>query len=222
MNRLGIEVGYLTRAPRSYMQSGAIFFLLPFFLVGCQTTSFDSNSNTEIQSTVPSSFRVSDRLERVAVFYPKTSMRGLADAYMHLEGATFQLKEQRPSLHIVERLDLATIRDEQLFQSSGSASDETAIGLGRILGVDGIVLYRISCPSFRDMFGTRFTGVSSPVTVTSKIILVESGEVVFHNVVTSQVEKSRRFHSFDIQPLVTIALARGVDQTISDLRHAFR
>ena len=142
---------------------------------------------------------------------------------MRLEGATFQLKERRPTLKIVERLDLGTIQDEQRFQSSGLASDESAIGIGRILGIDGIVLYRVSCPSLRDLFMSKFTGAPAPVFVTSKVILVESGEVVYHNVVTTHVEPHRgSFRRADLSPLINLALVRGVDKTITDLQHAFR
>ncbi len=73
----------------------------------------------------------------------------------------------------------------------------------------------------------RFHGGLPPFTVTSKIILVESGEVVFYNVVTSRVE--RRFDEFasrygrsPMQPVIRAALDRGVAHTTADLWNAFR
>lgn len=203
--------------------------LLFSFLAGCRSAPSIENSPITVQSTVPSSSRIPPTVQRLAVFYPQTSMKELTDAYVQLAGATFQLKEQRPSLQIVERLDLQTLRDELRFQSSGLASDETAVRLGRVLGVDGILLYNIGCSLPRSRFISRnryFSGFSggSPLTViTSKIIMVETGEVVFHNVVTSRAtDDDGGFSSFKGLSLRPMALDWGVDQTIADLRQAFQ
>jgi hypothetical protein len=151
--------------------------------------------------------------------YPKTYDRELIEAYSRLEGAVFQLKERRPNLRIVDRFNLDTVLGEQRFQVAGLVSDEYAVRLGRLLGVDGIVLYRIEAPSLRDRFVARYgygaeNGAAGFV-ITSKIIMVETAEVVFHNVVTSRVEPGP-------SPVFRIALDLGIVQTAGDLLHAFR
>ncbi|MGH7429227.1 MAG: hypothetical protein ACREJ4_12870 [Candidatus Methylomirabilaceae bacterium] len=201
-------------------------FLLPL-VVACQTAPLHTTSSSLVRKTVPSSLQVPLNVERLAVLYPKTYSRELLDAYARLEGAAFQLKEQRPFLRIVDRFDLPTLRGEQRFQLGGAVSDESAIRLGRLLGVDSVLFFRIEGPNFRDQVFARFHGDLPPFTVTSKIILVESAEVVFHNVVTSPVERfngprSFFYSDFRVEPQVRAALDRGVVQTIADLSHAFR
>jgi|GEM_PF-633834 len=191
-------------------------------LTSCQSSEIRADSVATVTSTIPQSSLVPGSVKRLAVFYPKTSMKTLADAYLRLEGATFQLKKERPSLKIVERLDLSTIRNELRLQSSGFTSDESALRLGKILGVDGILVYRISCSSPTSQILSRFSGVASPISVMSKILSVETGEVLYDNVVTTQARDVSSFHSYDLKPLQTLALNRGMKQTIIDLRHAFR
>jgi len=201
-------------------------FLLPL-LVACQTVPPHATPASTVRKTVPSSLQVPLHVERLAILYPKTYNRELMDAYSRLEGAAFQLKEQRPFLRIVDRFDLPTIRGEQRLQLGGAVSDESAVRLGRLLGVDSVLFFRIEGPTLKDQVFARDHGDLPPFTVTSKIILVESAEVVFYNVVTSRVEAfrgltpffSREFH---VQPQVRAALDRGLAQTIADLSHAFR
>ncbi len=201
-------------------------FLLPL-VVACQAAPLHTTSASPVRKTIHASLQVPLNVERLAVLYPKTYSRELLDAYARLEGAVFQLKEQRPFLRIVDRFDLPTLRGEQRFQLGGAVSDESAIRLGRLLGVDSVLFFRIEGPNFRDQVFAKFHGDLPPFTVTSKIILVESAEVVFHNVVTSPVERFRGptsffYSDFRVEPQVRAALDRGVVQTIADLSHAFR
>lgn len=194
---------------------------------GCQSTAPPVLQGPTVLKTVPPSLQVPFTVERLAVLYPKTSIRELLDAYHRLEGAAFRLKEQRPSLRIVDRFELQTILGEQRFQFEGSVSEESAVRLGRLLGVDSVLLYRIEGPTFRDRVLARYYGDLPPFTVTSKIIMIESAEVVFHNVVTSPVVGVRDALSpsaveSSMPPAVRAALERGVAQTTEDLWHAFR
>jgi hypothetical protein len=193
--------------------------------LGCQTSpprSFDGF----VRSTAPLSLKVPLTVERLAILHPKTYNRELMDAYVQLTGAAFQFKEYRPWLQIIERFDLPTIQSEQRFQLSGAVSDDTAVGVGRLLGVDSILLYRIDGPTVRDRVLAKLYGEIPPFTVTSKVIRVESAEVVYYNVVTAPVTLGDdAFPSFSqgsprdfpLQP----ALERGIARTISDLRQAF-
>jgi hypothetical protein len=201
----------------------SILLLLSPPLASCQTApSFPP----PVWNTVTPSLRIPVNVERLAILYPKTYNRELMDAYTRLAGATFQLKEQRPSLHIVERFDLPTIRSEQSFQLSGAVSDSTAVGLGRLLGADSILLYQIEGPTIRDRILAKMYGGLPPFTVTSKVIRVESAEVVYYNVVTAPVasgnDSSPSFVTDSRYDLpFQAALNRGITQTIGDLQHAF-
>jgi len=194
---------------------------------GCAVLTHSPTPSPKVLKTVPASLQVPITIERLAILYPKTYNRELLNAYARLHGASFQLKELRPLLRIVERFDLPTILDEHRFQLGGSVSDESAIRLGRLLGVDTVLIYRIEGPSTRDLFFARYSGALLSYLVSSKVILVESAEVVFHNVVTSTVEGSESsaglFSSgHKWEHLASSALDRGIEQTIADLWNAFQ
>ena len=202
----------------------SILLLLSPPLAGCQTAP---TFPPPVWNTIAPSLRIPVNVERLAVLYPKTYNRELLDAYARLAGATFQLKEQRPSLHIVERFDLPTIRGEQSFQLSGAVSEGTAVGLGHLFGADSILLYQIEGPTIRDRVLAKLYGGLPPFTVTSKVIRVESAEVVYLNVVTAPVSPGNdSFPSFVTNSRYDLsfqaALNRGIAQTIVDLQHAFR
>lgn len=166
-------------------------------------------------------------VQRLAILYPQTSNAELRDAYVRLEGATFQLKDQRPSLKIVERFNLPALLTEHRLQLGGAVSEETAIRLGRLLGVDSVLIYRIEGPSLRDRIFARQHSDLPPIIVMSKIIRVESAEIVFHNVVTARVEDQAEWgwsvaDSTDFHRFNRAALERGIAQTVHDLRRAFQ
>lgn len=204
----------------------SVALLLFSALAGCQAAP-SAPLRPLVWQTVPPELRVPINVERLAVLHPKTYNRLVVDAYARLAGATFWLKEQRPSLRILERFDLPAIRHEQRFQLSGAVSDESALSVGRLLGVDSVLLYRIEEPSVRDRVLAKLYGDLPPFTVTSKIIMVESGEVVYHNVVTAPIARPHLLvpHFFsdpEMDHQLRAALDRGVVQTVADLRHAFR
>ncbi len=203
----------------------ANLLLCALTVLGCQTASPFTAAPSDLNATLPS-LRVPMTVERLAILHPKTYNRELMDAYARLAGAAFQLKEHRPFLRIIERFDLPAIQGEQLFQLSGAVSDATAISLGRFLGADSVLFYRIEGPTLRDRVLAKLYGELPPYTVTSKVVRVESAEVVYHNVVTAPVAFGNEFLSSlnDRQPDPSFrtALERGIAQTIADLQHAFR
>ena len=214
-------------AQRWGVSSKSVGLLLFPLLVGCHTTAPSARPVPLSWNTVPSSLLVPLDVERLAVLYPKTYSRELMEAYTRLEGATFQLKAQRPSLRIVERFNLPSILGEQRLQMGGAVSDETAIRIGRLLGVDSVLIYRIEGPTLRDRLFARYHGDLPPFMVTSKIVRVESAEVVFHNVVITRMAEptdgaSLSLTESDMQPLIRAALEHGVAQTVADLWNAFR
>lgn len=148
----------------------------------------------------------------------------MAEAYNRLEGATFQLKAHRPDLKIVDRFHLPVVLEEHRFQYAGAVADDSAIRIGRVLGVDSVLIYRIDGPSNRDRMWARSHRDLPPVTVTSKVIRVESAEVLYHRVVVAWIEDSPSWWSltdrFDYQRLSREAVERGIMQTVSELGQA--
>jgi hypothetical protein len=165
-------------------------------------------------------------VQRMAVLYPRGGTPEWSDAYGRLEGAAFQLKNVRPDLRIIDRSHIPAIVAEQRYQIGGLVSEESAVRIGRMLGVDSVLIYRIDGPTLRDRFFARQHRDLPPVTVTSKIIRVESGEVVYHNVVTARAEEAdgsgwSPSDPVDYQRWSREAVDRGVMQTVFDLHRAF-
>lgn len=165
-------------------------------------------------------------VQRMVVLYPRGGNPEWSSAYSRLEGAAFQLKTFRPNLRIIDRSHMLAIVSEQRFQVGGLVSDESAVRIGQMLGVDSVLIYRIDGPTLRDRLWARQHRDLPPVTVTSKIIRVESGEVVYHNVVTAPVDETEASgwalsDHVDYQRWSREAVDRGVMQTVFDLRRAF-
>jgi len=165
-------------------------------------------------------------VQRVAVLYPRGGTPEWSSAYGRLEGAAFQLKTFRPDLRIIDRSHMPAIVAEQRYQVGGLVSEESAVRIGRMLGVDSVLIYRIDGPTLRDRFFARQHRDLPPVTVTSKIIRVESGEVVYHNVVTARADEAEESgwspsDHVDYHRWSREAVDRGVLQTVFDLHRAF-
>ena len=206
-----------------FIQAGVIVGMLSGIL-GCQ-----GESSRLVPTNVWSadSFPIPRDVQRIAVLYPKSAGSEMADAYNRLEEATFGLKAVRPHLKFVDRLYLPVVLDEQRFQLTGSVADDSAVRLGRVLGVDTVLIYRISGPSMRDRLWARSYRDLPPVTVTSKMIRVESAEVLYHNIVETEIEESTSWiRSFSdgtgYQRLSREAVERGIVQTVLELRQALK
>lgn len=206
-----------------FIQAGVIVGLLSGML-GCQGKS-PQIVPSSVSSVSP--FPIPQEVQRIAVLYPKSVGSEMADAYNRLEEATFGLKLVRPSLKFVDRLYLPLVLEEHRFQLAGSVADESAVRLGRVLGVDTVLIYRINGPSMRDRMWARSYRDLPPVTVTSKMIRVESAEVLYHNIVETEIEGSFSWggsllDKADYQRLSREAMERGILQTVSELRQALQ
>ena len=212
-----------TESPVLFIQAGVLVGVLGGML-GCQG---DSSQVMPSNVSAVAPFPIPREVQRIAVLYPKSVSSEMADAYNRLEEATFGLKAVRPSLKFVDRLYLPVVLEEHRFQLTGWVADESAVGLGRVLGVDTVLLYRINGPSMRDRMWARSPRDLPPVTVTSKMIRVESAEVLYHNVVEAEIEESASWGgSFldraEYQRLSREAMERGIVQTVSELRQALK
>ncbi len=190
---------------------------------GCHSAAPDVGMVTP---PVPPPHPIPQDIRRIAILYPQSVPLELRQAYQRLEGATFALKAHRPDLTIVDRVDFVTVLKEHRFQTMGSVADDSAISIGRVLGVDSILLYRIDSPSYRDRMWARRASDLPPVTVTSKLIRVESAEVLYHRVVVAQLQDATAAGSSVSEPseyqrLSREALERGIRETVQELGRAF-
>jgi hypothetical protein len=180
---------------------------LPQFIVE------ESTSPTQIPASVA----------RLAILFPHATDPSIKSTYLDLEAHSFRLKALRPELQFVDRTLLQALRQEQKFQLSGSVSDQTAIRLGQLLGADSILHYHVERPTWLDQMRARFSGQLPPVRVFSKVIRVETGEVLFHHMVSVQSRELSDDESYSsVAPLVHAAVKKGVGKTLQALQLAFR
>jgi hypothetical protein len=209
-------------APMSFILITVIAGLL-MGLVGCQGGIRES---VVLTTSAKPSIPIPQDVRRIAVVYPTPSSPDMAEAYNRLESETFRLKAHRPGLKIVDRLHLPVVVREHRLQLAGSVADDSAVRIGRVLGVDTVLLYRIDGPSNRDRMWARSSRDLPPVTVTSKLIRVESAEVLYHDVVVVHMADLSSWEWWlnervDYRRLSREALERGIMQTVSELARAF-
>ena len=108
---------------------------------------------------------VPQHVRRLAVWYPKASEQDLAYGYSRLEEATFQLKRQRSWIKIVDRRNLDQMTEEQRFQLSGRVADDSAVRVGKWIGADSMVLFRIEGPTWSERLLARMHGKKPPFVV---------------------------------------------------------
>lgn len=178
----------------------------------------------ELMTTDPA---VPQHVRRLAVWYPRTGEQDLAYGYSRLEEATFQLKRQRSWIKIVDRHNLEQMTDEQRFQLSGRVADDSAVRVGRWIGADSMVVFRIEGPTWRERLLARMYGKMPPFVVSSKIVSLESGEVLYHDVVTATPiplsgEWSDYASDHELHPAMHAALDQALSTAILHLHRSFR
>ena len=213
------------------MVRGGVVIQLMTVATGALLMASCANALSQTESAVssrsePSVLPVPFDVQQMAVLYPRGETPDWSSAYSRLEEAAFQLKTFRPNLRIIDRSHLPIIVAEQRFQVGGLVSEESAVRIGRMLGVDSVLIYRIDGPTLRDRFFARRHRDLPPMTITSKIIRIESGEVVYHNVVTAHVDDTEDSgwslsDNIDYHRWSREALDRGIVQTVYDLHRAF-
>lgn len=166
-------------------------------------------------------------VSRVAVWYPVNHERDVAHGYARLEQAVLELKRQRPWVRVVDRRHLTAVTAEQRLQLSGPFADESAVHVGRLLGADSIVVFHIDGPSWRDRLLARMHGTMPPVVVSSKLVQVETGEVLYHDMVVAAPNPGRQSwdaysSDFELQPLLQSTFEQSVTKAIVNLHEAFR
>ncbi|HKT35427.1 MAG TPA: hypothetical protein VJR03_11395 [Nitrospira sp.] len=170
---------------------------------------------------------VPQHVRRLAVWYPRAGEQELAYGYTRLEEATFQLKRQRSWIKIVDRRNLEQLTEEQRFQLSGRVADDSAVRIGKWIGADSMVLFRIEGPSWRERLLARMYGRMPPFVVSSKIISLESGEILYHDVVAATPvpisgEWSDYASDYELRPAMHAALDQALSTAILHLHRSFR
>ena len=170
---------------------------------------------------------VPQHVRRLAVWYPRAGEQELAYGYTRLEEATFQLKRQRSWIKIVDRRNVDQATEEQRFQLSGRVADDSAVRVGKWIGADSMVLFRIEGPTWRERLLARMYGKMPPFVVSSKIISLESGEVLYHDVVTATPvpvsgEWSEYASDYELRPAMQAALDQALSTAILHLHRSFR
>jgi hypothetical protein len=170
---------------------------------------------------------VPQHVRRLAVWYPKAGEQDLAYGYSRLEEATFQLKRERSWIKIVDRRNLDQVTEEQRFQLSGRVADDSAVRIGKWLGADSMVVFRIDGPTWRERLLARMYGKMPPFVVSSKIISLENGEVLYHDVVTvtptpPSGEWSDYASDYELRPAMHAALDQALTSAILNLHRSFR
>ena len=183
-------------------------------------------SSVELERSL-TDMAVPQHVRRLAVWYPRTGEQDVAYAYSRLEEATFQLKRQRSWIKIVDRHNLDQLTEEQRFQLSGRVADDSAVRVGKWLGADSMVVFRIEGPTWRERMLARMYGKMPPFVVSSKIISLESGEVFYHDVVSATpVPVSGEWGDYgtdnELRPAMHAALDQALSRAILHLHHSFR
>ena len=183
-------------------------------------------SSVELERSLPD-MAVPQHVRRLAVWYPRTGEQDVAYAYSRLEEATFQLKRQRSWIKIVDRHNLDQLAEEQRFQLSGRVADDSAVRVGKWLGADSMVVFRIEGPTWRERMLARMYGKMPPFVVSSKIISLESGEVFYHDVVSATpVPASGEWGDYatdnELRPAMHAALDQALSRAILHLHRSFR
>lgn len=165
---------------------------------------------SEVWSSAPETVSIPAHVQYLAVFHPNVSVRSIADGYLRLEGIVFRLRDLRPALHILERQQLDHLLLVQQQELRAGLIEERALRVARLLGLDALVFFEIH--SYRN------DPEAAQITITSKLVNLESGEVLFQSVVLSRAGRTPG----TVERWATqLALDQAIAQTASDLQHAF-
>jgi hypothetical protein len=208
-------------------------FLAPFVAMVslCMQTSCRPTPHVAVDQAplnlTSANLSVPHHVRRLAVWYPSTSEQDVAYGYSRLEQAAFQLKRQRSWIKIVERRNLVPLTDEQRFQLSGRIGDDSAVRVGKWLGADSMVVFRIDGPTWRERLLARMYGKMPPFVVSSKIISLESGEVLYHDIVTAvPVPPSGEWSDYasdhELHPALQSSLDHALSIAIAHLHQSFQ
>jgi hypothetical protein len=139
----------------------------------------------------------------------------LVNAYSRLDADTQHLFKTGLGSHIVDRSELAAVHEEQHRQYFEPAAEETTARLGRLLGADFLIVYRIKLPELRERLFAEEASQLPPVTIYGKAVRVETGEEEWSHVVSVEIGRVHHWPGeVSLDHAIWYALNRGVDDML--------
>lgn len=166
--------------------------------------------------------RLGMRPARVAILVPQTGDPMLVSAYARLDVETDQIFQHGLDSQVVERSELPAVQAEQRWQYGAPAAEDTTARLGRLLGADALVLYRITIPALRERLLASEGTPLPPVTIVTKVIRVETGEEVWSHMVAIEVVRGGQqpVAATGFDPVIGQAVHRGVEEALAAVAEA--
>jgi hypothetical protein len=190
---------------------GGVISLL-FVLVGCGAV------HDELPTDVTAVDRITGLPTRIAILRSKLEDPAIRydamfeSAYGRLEWQTGEILRRSKNV-IIERRDLRSIREEQWWQYQPEVSENAAAPLGQLLGAKLLFLYKITAPSYRERFFNH--GAGPQITVTAKVLRVETGEVVWSHMTAAQMPPQKFDGSDEYTRALQAALNQAVDAMLT-------
>ena len=142
-------------------------------------------------------------------------------AYDRLESKSWRILSKQAGVRVLERRNLEVVRSEQHLQQLYAMDEGSAVRIGRLVGAQGVLLYHIRLPSWRDRILVEEN--SLPITFGGRLLEVETGTVLWSETVTIAPSHC---HSDDCwfggKPQATLwpTLEQGIDRLVGEFSKA--
>lgn len=127
--------------------------------------------------------RISVRVHRIAVV-PLSAISG-NEVPSYIDFAVNFIRQRQPGLMLVERDAMGKIVEEALIQHSGRIDDETTVRIGKMIGADSLLTYRIEPIDVSALPRIRASGGAVVGSVEIRVIQIEKGLALFRQLSTA-------------------------------------
>lgn len=194
-----------------YRNTLHLLVTLPWAIVGC---AGNLGYKDEIVHTLslPHTVAILMSEEQGVLFANETLMQS---AYDRLESKTWEVLTRQAGVRVLERRNLEVVRTEQHLQRRYAMDEESAVRIGRLVGAQGVLVYRIRLPSWRDRFLVDEQYL--PITIGGRLLEVETGTVLWSQSVTispSNCESGNCWFGGKPQATLWPTLQQGIDQLV--------
>lgn len=124
-----------------------------------------------------------------------------------LEQAVFTVKAAHPNVVIVERRSIKDLLTEFKFQSSGLVRDQDLAKIGHFIGLDYVIVFDTSYADLNELYGLNNRIDAWEVVIQTKIIDVNTAELVFSCSPTTRVAVGKTMKASEVKTLNREALA---------------
>jgi len=142
-------------------------------------------------------------------------------AYDRLESKSWRILSEQAGVRVVERRNLEVVRSEQHLQQLYAMDEGSAVRIGGLVGAQGVLLYQIRFPSWRDRFLVEEDLL--PITFGGRLLEVETGTVLWSETVTLSPSHCHSDNCwFGGKPQATLwpTLEQGIDQLVGQFSKA--